>query len=76
MSSESLLRVCEAASYYLVGTRPFPNVKWPGRGAVHPPPSSAETANGLELYGRLLSASAQACYVVTFIFACYHNQED
>jgi hypothetical protein len=25
-----------------VGTGSFPGVKWPGRGADHPPPSSAE----------------------------------
>jgi len=27
---------------YTIGTGPFPEVKWPGHGVVHPPPSSAE----------------------------------
>jgi hypothetical protein len=32
------------------GTGSFPGVKWPGRGADHPPPSSAEVKKELELY--------------------------
>jgi hypothetical protein len=28
-----------------MGTGSFPGVKWPGRGADHPPPSSAEVEN-------------------------------
>jgi len=76
MSSELLVTICETTRYHLMGTGSFPNVNWPGRGADHPPPSSAEAANGPELYGRFPSAPAQACYGVTFIFVCYHNQED
>jgi len=76
MSSESLVRICETARYYLMGAGSFPNVKWPERGADYPPLFKAEAANGPELYGQLPSAPAQACYGVTFIFACYHNQED
>jgi len=76
MSSESLVRICETTRYYLMGTGSFPKVKWPGGGAHHPTPSSAEAASGPELYDRLPSAPAQVCYGVTFIFACYHNQED
>jgi hypothetical protein len=29
----------------LMGTGSFPGVKWPGRGADHPPPPSAEVEN-------------------------------
>jgi hypothetical protein len=28
-----------------MGTGSFPGVKWPGRGADHPPPSSSEVEN-------------------------------
>lgn len=76
MSSVSLVRICESASYYLMGTGSFRNVKWPERGADNVPPSSVAAANVLELYGLLPSATAQVCYGVTFTFACYHNQED
>jgi hypothetical protein len=31
---------------YTMGTGSFPEVKRPGRGADHPPPSSAEVENG------------------------------
>jgi hypothetical protein len=30
---------------YTMGTESFPGVKWPRRGADHPPPSSAEVTN-------------------------------
>lgn len=68
ISSESFVRICDTA-------KSFRNVRWPGRGADNPPPSSAEAVNGPELYGRLPSAPAQACYGVTFTFVCHHNQE-
>ena len=35
---------------YTMGTRSFPGVKRPGRGADHPPPSSAEVKGRVELY--------------------------
>jgi len=35
---------------------------------ITPPPSSAEVANGLELYLCLPSVSAQGCHGETFIF--------
>jgi hypothetical protein len=35
---------------YTMGTRYLPRVKWPGRGADHPPPSSAEFKERVELY--------------------------
>ena len=49
-----------------MGTGSLPGVKWLGRGADHPPPSSAEVANGLEIYLCLPSVPAQACHGVTF----------
>jgi len=33
-----------------MGTESFPGVKQPGRGADHPPPSSAEVKERVELY--------------------------
>jgi len=33
-----------------MGTGSFPGVKWPGRGVDHPPPSSAEVKERVELY--------------------------
>jgi hypothetical protein len=35
---------------YTTGTGSFPGVKRPGRGADHPPPSSAEVKKRVELY--------------------------
>jgi hypothetical protein len=35
---------------YKVGTESFPGVKWPGRGVNHPPPSSAEVKERIELH--------------------------
>jgi len=35
---------------YTVGTRSFLGVKRPGRGVDHPPPSSAEVKEKVELY--------------------------
>ena len=35
---------------YTMGTGPFPEVKHPGRGADHPPPSSAEAEGRVELH--------------------------
>jgi hypothetical protein len=32
-------------AFCTMGTGSFPEVKWPGRGADHPPPSSAEVQN-------------------------------
>ena len=37
-------------AYYTVGTGSFQGVKWPGRGVDHPPPSSAEVNERVELY--------------------------
>jgi len=41
---------------YIMGTAAFPGVKRPGRGVDHPPLSSAEVKERVELY--LYSASA------------------
>ena len=46
----------------------FPEVKRPGRGTDRPPLSSAQVANRLELYLRLLPVTAQPCHGVTFTF--------
>jgi hypothetical protein len=35
---------------YTMGTRSFPGVKWPGHGVDHPPPSTAEVKERVELY--------------------------
>jgi hypothetical protein len=35
---------------YTMGTGSFPGVKRPGRGADHPPPTSAEVKERVELY--------------------------
>ena len=35
---------------YTMGTGSFPGVKWSGRGVDHPPPSSAEVNERVELY--------------------------
>ena len=43
---------------YTMDTRPFPGVKWPGRGVSHLPPSSAEVKERVELYPYSLSGSS------------------
>jgi len=35
---------------YTMGTVHFPEVKWPGHGVDHPPPSSTEVKERVELY--------------------------
>jgi len=35
---------------YTMGTGSFPGVKRPGRGIDHPPPSSAEVKEGIQLH--------------------------
>jgi len=35
---------------YTIGTKSFPGIKRPGRGVDHPPPSSAEVKERVELY--------------------------
>jgi hypothetical protein len=47
---------------YTMGTGSFPGVKWPGHGVDHPPPSSAEVKERVELY--LYSPSGPSCPVV------------
>lgn len=46
----------------------FTGVDRPGCGDNHPPPSSTEVANGLELYFRLPSVPAQAYHGAAFTF--------
>jgi len=35
---------------FTLGTMAFPGVKWPGHGAYHPPPYSAEHKERIELF--------------------------
>jgi hypothetical protein len=46
----------------------FHGVKWSGRGSDRQSPSSAELANGLDIYLRLPSVPALAFNGVTFTF--------
>ena len=50
---------------YTKGTGFFPGVKRPGRGVDHPPPSSAEVKERVELY--LYSPSGPSCPVLGLI---------
>jgi hypothetical protein len=63
--TRSVLHGAHPASYTM-GTGSFPRVKRPGRGADHPPPSSAEVKEGVRLY---LWAFV-ACSRVNFTFTC------
>ena len=47
---------------YTMGTVSFPDIKRPGRGVDHPPPSSAEVKERLEVY--LYSTSEPSCPVI------------
>jgi hypothetical protein len=60
----------EFRPFCTVGTRSFPGIKRPERGADHPPPSNTEVADGLELYLRLPSVPVYARDGVTFTFIC------
>ena len=44
-------------------------VKWPGRGADHPPPSATEVANGFESVPECVAENI----LVQFIFCCYSD---
>jgi hypothetical protein len=45
-----ILRTRPYPASYTMGTGSFPGVKRPGRGVNHPPPSSTEVKEGVELY--------------------------
>ena len=53
-----------------MGTGSFPGIKRPGRGVDHPPPSSAEVKERVELYLYSLWA-LMACSRVTFTCTLY-----
>ena len=46
----------------------FPGLKRPGRGANHPPPSSAEVKERIELYVYFRLWAFMACYRANFTF--------
>lgn len=48
-----------------------PGLNWSRHGAYQPRPSSTETVKVLEVYLRLRSKPAKACYGVTFTFHLY-----
>jgi hypothetical protein len=51
-----------------MGTGCFPGVKWPGRGVDHPPTSSAEVRERVELCIYYNLWAFVACYRVNFTF--------
>jgi len=55
---------------YTMGTGSLLGVKWPGRGVDHPPPSSAEVKERVELYiySTLWVFVCSVCSGVNFIF--------
>jgi hypothetical protein len=55
-------------SSYTMGTGSFLGLKRPGRGVDHPPPSSAEVKEIVELYLFPPLWTFVACYRVTFTF--------
>jgi hypothetical protein len=52
-------------AYWTMDTGSFPGVKRPGRGANHPPPSSAEVENEL-IFTSTPPLGQEACYRVNF----------
>jgi hypothetical protein len=59
-----------------MGTGSTSGVKRPKRVADHPPSSSGEVTNGLQLYPRLKSVSAQACHRLTITCRWIWHSED
>jgi len=57
-----------------MGTGSFPGVKRPGRGVYHPPSSSAEVKEKVELY---FSTSAELYYYYYYYYNhhCHHNHD-
>ena len=53
---------------YTMGTGSFPRAKLPGRGVEHPPLSSAEVKETVELYLYLTSGPLWPAYRVNFTF--------
>ena len=53
---------------YTMGTGSFPGVKWPGRGVDHPPLSSAEVKERVELYLDSRLWTFVACSRANFTF--------
>jgi len=61
-----------------MGTGPFPGLKRPGRGVDHPPPSSAEVKERIDLYLYFLSGASWSRANFTFIllFAIFFRPYD
>ena len=57
---------------YAVGAETFPGIKRPGRGVEHPPPSSAEVKEKVELY--IYSPSGPSWPVIGRAFTFYLNK--
>jgi len=68
--SQSLYRLSYPAhqASYAVGIGLFPEIKRPGRGVNHPPPSSAEVKERVELYFFLWAI--MVCSVMNFTLDC------
>jgi hypothetical protein len=52
----------------------FPAVKWPGCGIDHPPPSSAEVKERVQLYLQSTPWAFMACSRVNFTVYLYHQR--
>jgi hypothetical protein len=56
---------------YTMGTVSFSGVKRPGRGVDHPPPSSADVKETVDLYLYSLSGPSMACCRENFTFTIH-----
>ena len=63
---------------YTVGTRSFPGVKWLGHGINHPPSSSAEVKERVDIHQLPVIAFMAVCrvnFIFTFSFIPYQATE-
>jgi hypothetical protein len=66
ISVSHLLVPYQSLRFADISDRPFPGVWWPGRGVDHPPPSSAEVKEIVELY-LCSSCGLSVCSRVNFL---------